>query len=128
MKKTSMPNPVKSLGYMESYSSSSPRPAKSPSNSNRYNWKKICCWSRRPNTILEIRKKVTFLWVVNNPIAYKFFKDFINYRKKTNWAVVFSCRTFLNILKYRQHQWNLLSIWKTRLLETLTKEKSSGNI
>ena len=29
--KTSMPDPVKSLGYIKSYSSSNPRPAESPS-------------------------------------------------------------------------------------------------
>ena len=37
--------------------------------------------------------------MINNPIIYKFFKDFTNYRKKTNKAVVFICRpfpTFLN--------------------------------
>ena len=32
-KKTSMPNPIKSLGYTKCYSLSSPRPVKSPSNS-----------------------------------------------------------------------------------------------
>ena len=36
VKKTSMPNPVKSLGYIKCYSSSSPRPVKSPSNSIIY--------------------------------------------------------------------------------------------
>ena len=39
----------------------------------------------------------------NNPIIYKLFKDFTNHRKKTNRAVVFSCRPFSNILKYRDH-------------------------
>ena len=29
-------------------------------------------------------KKATFFWVINNPIIYKFFKDFTNHRKKTN--------------------------------------------
>ena len=45
------------------------------------------------------RKKAAFLLVINNPIIYKFFKDFTNHRKKTNRAVVFSCRlspTFVN--------------------------------
>ena len=50
VKKTSMPNPVKSLGYIKCYNSSSPRPVKSPSNSIRYNYEKICSWSRRPKT------------------------------------------------------------------------------
>ena len=48
-----------------------------------------------------IRKKATFLWVINIPIIHKFFKDFTNHRKKTNRAVVFSSRPFPNILKYR---------------------------
>ena len=30
---------------------------------------------------LEIRKKATFLQVINTPIIYKFFKDFVNHRE-----------------------------------------------
>ena len=99
LKKTSMPNPVKSFGYIKCYSSSSPKSVKSPSNSIRYNCQKICSWSRRPKTVLEIRKKISFLYVINNPIIYKFFKYFSNHRKKTNREKVFSSRpfpTFLN--------------------------------
>ena len=55
VKKTSMPNPVKSLGYIKCYSSSSPRCVKSPSNSIRCNCERICSWSRRPKKMLEIR-------------------------------------------------------------------------
>ena len=55
--KRSIPNPAKSLGYIECYSWSSPRNVKSPSNSIRYHCQKICSWSRRPKTTLEIRKK-----------------------------------------------------------------------
>ena len=51
---------LKSLGYITCYSSSSPRPIKSPCNSIRYNCQKICSWSRRPKTILEMRKKPCF--------------------------------------------------------------------
>ena len=29
--------------------------------------------------------------MINNPIVYKFFKDFTNHRKKTKRVVVFSC-------------------------------------
>ena len=47
---------------------------------------------------------------------YKLSKVFTNHTKKTNRVVVFSCRTFPNILKYRDHQWNLPTIWKTRIL------------
>ena len=58
VKKTSIPNPVKSLKYIKWYSSSSPRLIKSPSNSTRYNCQKIWSWSRRPKTILETRKNL----------------------------------------------------------------------
>ena len=51
----------KSLGYIKCYSSSSPTTVKSRSNSIRYECKKICSWSIGPKTILEIRKKATFL-------------------------------------------------------------------
>ena len=68
---TSMPNPVKSLGYIKCYSSTSPKPVKSPSNSITYNYKKIC----------------------------KFFENFTNHRKRLT-AAVFSCTPFPNILKY----------------------------
>ena len=44
-----------------------------------------------------MRKKATFLLVINNSIIYKFLKDFTNHRKKTNKVVVFSCRPFLKI-------------------------------
>ena len=66
-----MPNPIKSLGYIKCHRSSSTRPVKSPSNSIRYNCGKICSWSRRPKTILKIRKKATFLYVINSSIIYK---------------------------------------------------------
>ena len=124
LKKTSMPNPVKGLGYIKCHNSSSPRLVKSPSNSIRCNRKKIFSWSRRPKTILEISKKATFLLVINNPIIYKFIKDLTNQRKKTSRVVVFSCRPFPNIPKYRDHRRNLPTIWKTRLIKKLIEEFS----
>ena len=87
---------------------------------------KIQGWPRRPKTIPKIRKKAIFLQVINSSIIYKFFKDFTNHRKKTNRAVVFSCRHFPMILKYRNHRRNLPSIWKARLLQTLIEEFSQN--
>ena len=52
--KISIPDPVKSLGYMKCCSLSSSRRIKSSSNSISYNCHKVCSWSRRPKTILEI--------------------------------------------------------------------------
>ena len=44
--------------------------------------------------------------------------------KKTNRAVVFSCRPFPNIFTYRDHQWKLPTIWTRRFLQTLIGEFS----
>ena len=120
VKKASMSKLVKSLGYIKCYSSSSPRSVESPSNSTRHNSQKICSWSRRPKTILEIRKKATFLWVIKKPIIYyKFFEDFTNHKEKINRVVIFSSRPFPNILKYKDHRWHLPAIWKTRLFSDI---------
>ena len=62
--------------------------------------------------------------ILLSTIIYKVFKDFTNHRKKTNRAAVFSCRPFSNILKYRDHWWDLPTIWKTRLLQTHIEEFS----
>ena len=59
LKKTSLPNPVKSVEYIKCYSSSSPRPIESPSNSIRCNSQIICSWSRRPATKLEIKMEIS---------------------------------------------------------------------
>ena len=70
--------------------------------------------------ILEIRKKTPFAFLKQStiiiiyiiyPIIYKFFKALL-ITKKSKRAVVFSCRLFPNILKCRDHQWNLPTIWK----------------
>ena len=99
LNKTSMPKSVKDLGYIKCYSSSRPRPVKNSCNSIRHNCQMICNWSRRPKSILEIREKARFLWVIDNLIIYKFSKDFTNHRNKINRLVVFSSRSFSNILK-----------------------------
>ena len=56
VRKTSMLNPNKSLGYINL---SSPRPDKSPSNSIRFNCQ-ICSSSKRSKSILETRKGTNF--------------------------------------------------------------------
>ena len=113
------------LGYINCYSSSSPRPAKSSCNSIRYNCQKICSWSKRLKAILKIRKKATFLQVIKQS-CYMFFKDFTNHRKKTNRVRVFSCRPYPNILKYRDDWRKPLTIWKTRLFWTQFFRTTTG--
>ena len=56
VKKTSMPNPVKSLGYIKCYSSSSPRPVKSHINFIRYKFQKIWSWLRRAKVYWKLGK------------------------------------------------------------------------
>ena len=92
-----MLNPVTRLIYIKCYNSCSPRPIKSSCNFIRKNCQKICSLPRKNETILEIRKKTTFL--DNKPINYKFLKYFTNNRKKTNCTVFFSCRPLPYILK-----------------------------
>ena len=61
------------------------------------------------------------------PHFYKFFEEFTNHRNKTNLAVFFSCRPFPSILKYRDHRWDLPTIWKTRLFQTHIEQFSSDS-
>ena len=124
VKKTSLPNSVEIIGYIKCYMSSSPTPVKSASNSLRYNSQKICSSPRRPETILEIRIKASVFKVINKPVIYKFVEDFSSRRKNTNRVVVFSCRPFLNILKYRNPRGDLPTIWKTRFFQTRIEEFS----
>ena len=125
---TSMPNSVESLEYIKCYSSSSPRHVKSTSNSTRYNCTKICSWLKRSKTIPEVRKKDNISLGDQQFYYSQLFKHFTNHRKKTNRIVVFSCRPFPNILKYRDNRWDLLTVWKTKSLQTLIEEfnHSSG--
>ena len=111
MKKTRIPNPVENHVHIKCNSSSSP--IKSPSNSFRYNYEKICSRSTRPKTMREIRKNAIFLKVINKqPFIYKFLKDLTSHRKKTNRAVVFSHTLFPRNS----------TIWKTRFLQTHIEE------
>ena len=97
-KKTSMPNTVKSLGYIKWYSLSSHRSIKSTSNCIRYNCQKICSWSRRPKTILEIKKRP---------------------------RVSRRCRPFPNIRKYMDHWWDLATIRKKGSFRHILKSLAS---
>ena len=97
--KTSMPSPIPIKRYCQ----------------------EICSSLRRPETVQEIRKKVIFLGKINKLIICNFLKDFANLRKKTKRVVVFNCRSLPNIPKYRDHIWNLPTIWKIRLLQTHIK-------
>ena len=72
------------------------------------------------------QRKVTFLKVINKLIINKFFKEFINHKKRTNRAVAFSCRCLPNILKYCYHIWNFPKIRRSRFIQAQI-EKNSAN-
>ena len=116
MKKTSMPNPVTSLGYFKRYSWSSPRSFKRPSNSVRNNYQKTSAVDREDRKLHWKSAK--------RPQFSRWSTIFTNHRKKTNKAKVFSCRPIPNILKYRDHRWDLPTIWKT---SSASMYQSSGS-
>ena len=84
---------------------------KNPEKLIRYDSQTICSCTNRPKTILEIRKK--------------YFEDFNDNRKKNRKVVRLSCRPLHSILKYREHRWDLPTIWKIVFLQIV---KSSANI
>ena len=102
VKKNSVQNLAKSLGYIKCYSSSSHILIKSVSNSIRYNCQKICCWTKRPKTILEIRKKAIFLGVINKPFIYILKSSATMYGATTTQLVLDSSSEVP--LEYNQYQ------------------------
>ena len=92
------------------YSSGSPRLVNSPSNSIRYNCKKIYCWSRRTKTIRVLARpylmtlQVIFPIHVNLPITSRFVLRATIHRKNSvkNFRLlgkVFSKRCFYDIVR-----------------------------
>ena len=70
VKQDSVENLAKSLGFIKCYFSSTHILIKSASNSIRCNCQKICCWTKRPKTILETGKKDIFLDIIKKPFIY----------------------------------------------------------
>ena len=77
VKKNCMSNSVESLEYVMCYSSSTRGPIKSANNFVWYSCQKIYSQSRRPITILGIRKNSSFLQVINKPINQDLVFDFL---------------------------------------------------
>ena len=48
---------------------------------------------------------------------HTYFKEFNIHKWETNKTVVFSHRPLPNILKYRDHRWDLPAVWATRFLQ-----------
>ena len=97
VKKNSILNPVQTLP--KCYNLGSPRSIKSPSNSVRYNCQNICSRSRRPKTILKIRKKAPFLRRSTNLLFTSFSKTLLTTERRLTgrqFSVVHLSPTFLN--------------------------------
>ena len=106
VKKTSMPNSVKSLGYIKCCSLSSLRPVKTPSNSIRNNCQKICSWSTRPKIILEITRWSTILLFISfSKTFYKFISN-----SKTKFSKNFIYKFFNIFYIYPQSSTEFLNI------------------
>ena len=80
-------------------------------------------------------QKAKFLRVINEHIIYKFLKEFINHKKKTNRVVVFSCRFLPNILKYFMKLAKNQKIkihsdtnWKTQVIHMKVQVQSSSEL
>ena len=103
--KTSIPKHIKSLGYITSYSSSSPRLGKSPTNSIRHNCRRIYGWTRRSETMPEIRKKTHFLRCATS-LSFKGFSMILLTTEKKIRTSGFRCRPLSNIFKDSDLRWN----------------------
>ena len=104
MQRTPTCQTVKSLGYITCCSSSSPRPVESPSNSIRHNCLKICSSSRRPKTLLEIRKRPYFsgwstILLFTSFSTSTFWLSYPNFQRILNWII-----QILNYYCRKQHK------------------------
>ena len=126
MKKTSMPNPVKSLRYIKRYDLSILRPVKSLSNSMRYSCQIICRWSRRPTIMFIIfwdlvmveqiflPSQVKWTMIISNKLVYTSW--YIRLRILGNKEISVKSRNFIN--------YSLVSSlpWRMKILSILTQK------
>ena len=105
VKKTSMPNLVKSLRCTKCYSLCSPRPIKTLAilsdttvSGSAVDWEDLKPYWKSEICHIFSKWSASLLF--------------------TSFSKTFTNRSFPNIFKYRDHQWDLSTIWKTRLLQT----------
>ena len=125
VKKISMPHPLETLDISSETARAVPDLSKALTILSDTTVRRSTVDGEDLTSYWKSEKKATFLEVFSKLINYKFFKDFTNHRKKANWTVVFSHRPLPNILKYRDHRFDLpITIWKTRFLQTHMEEFS----
>ena len=97
--------------------------SKASSNFIRYNCEKICSWSKRPETILNIRKKAK---VINKTIIYNFFKDFFNHRKKSFSPTYLNAGTADAVFNNLENKIPSDTYWRFQLVCTKVQAHSSS--
>ena len=107
VKKTCMPKPVKSLGYIKRYTA--------PVAPDLLQALAILSDTTVRRSVVYWEDLKPYWKSAKRPQSYYFSKTLLTTeRRLTGYRC--SCSHFSNILKYRDHQWNLSAIWKTRLL------------
>ena len=100
------------------------RSIKIPSNSIRCNYQKIYSLMENSETLLEIRKKSSYLEVINKPIIYIYIRNITNNRKKTNKALLFAIGLFSAFLDTMTRDETFQQSWKQdSLIQSLETEK-----
>ena len=114
VKKNSMPNSIKSLAYIKCYSPSSPRPVKCLSilsdttvRTSAVDWEDLKPYWKSEKGPHFFSWSIILLFT-RFSLPQKIFKN------KTNSVAFFSSGHFSNILKYRDHPWDLRTIRNTR--------------
>ena len=122
VKKTSMPKPVQALDISSARAQVAPKLLKALAILTDTTIRRSAFdrEDRKPNSKSE--KRPHFSRRSASLLFTRFFKDFPNYRKKTNRVIVFCQTPFPNILKYRNYWWDLQTIWRTRFLQKNIEE------
>ena len=104
VKKTSMANPVKSLGYISATVWVAPDLFKGLVILSDTTVRGSAVDQEDLKPYWKSEKRLHFSSWSTSLLFTSFSKDFTNHRKKTNRAVVFICRSFPKIFKYRDHR------------------------
>ena len=104
MKKTSMPDSIKSVCYIKCCCPSSGRDVESSSNSIIHHCQKIGCRMGSPQTTLKVSKNGRFFKVPYKFIIDQFSKDLIHSKKKAHRTIFFCLQSLSSIFILRNHR------------------------
>ena len=111
-KKTSMPDSVKSLGYIKRYISSRPRPVKSHSNSIRHNCHNICIYLFPANVFIPyLLKALQKFSGMSSKLIFQFFTQ-NSLQSLENLTVIIKILKRIKKFRWKSDKFILLSIRK----------------